>query len=155
MRTYSLDLRERVAAACDEGVFSRPEIAEQFGVCTSWIRRLLQRRRTSGSLAPLPHAGGAPPALNAVRRQRLADLVAADPDATLAELARRLRVPVSVSTLSRVLAHLGLPRKKSASPLMNATGPTSPVSAPTGVPASVRSIRSASSSSMKRARTSR
>lgn len=155
MRTYSLDLRERVAAACDEGVLNRPEIAEQFHVSTSWIRRLLQRRQASGSLAPRPHAGGRAPCLTSARRQRLADLVAADPDATLAELARRLRVPVSQSTLSRVLARLGLPRKKSPSLPTSVTAPMSPASAPPGAPASAPSTRSVSSSLTKRGRTSR
>lgn len=112
MRAYSLDLRQRVAEACDEGSLTRPEIAALLQVGESWIRRLLQRRRATGSLAPQPHAGGAPAALTAKQRQRLADLVAADPDATLAELAQRLRVAVSVPTVWRVLLLLGLPRKK-------------------------------------------
>jgi len=82
MRAYSFDLRQRVAAVCDEGVLSRPEIAELFAVSTAWIRRLLQRRRETSSLAARPHAGGVPPRLNDSQRQRLADLVAAMPDAT-------------------------------------------------------------------------
>jgi transposase len=61
MKTYSSDLRERVIGACDEGHFSRVEIAARFGVSTAWIRRLLQRRRATGSIAPLPHKRGPKP----------------------------------------------------------------------------------------------
>jgi transposase len=61
MKTYSSDLRKRVVKACDEGRFSRVEIADHFGVSTAWIRRLLQRRRTTGSIAPLPSRPGPKP----------------------------------------------------------------------------------------------
>jgi len=55
-----MDLRDRVVAACDMGAWTREEIAEKFDVSTSWIRRLLQRRRELGSYAPLQgrHVGG-------------------------------------------------------------------------------------------------
>jgi transposase len=154
MRAYSLDLRQRVAEACDEGALSRPEIAALFLVSESWIRRLLQRRRATGSLAPQPHAGGRPASLSAAQRQRLAALVAADADATLAELARRLRVSVSVPTIWRALVQLDLPRKKSPSPPPSAIGPTSSNNARPGAGASARSTRAASSSSTRRGRIS-
>jgi len=51
MKTYSKDLRERVVSACDSSDYTRGEIAELFGVSTAWIRRLLQRRRETGSFA--------------------------------------------------------------------------------------------------------
>ncbi len=43
--------RERVVATCDAGQLKRVEIAKQFGVSTSWIRGLLQRRRSTGEQA--------------------------------------------------------------------------------------------------------
>jgi len=57
MAAYSMDLRERVVAACDEGTDTRGEIAERFSVSESWIRRLRQRRREAGSIAPKPRRG--------------------------------------------------------------------------------------------------
>src|SRR6516225_9471380 len=54
MKTYSQDLRERVVKACDKGDHTRVEIAALFGVSTAWVRRLLQRRRETGSAAPRP-----------------------------------------------------------------------------------------------------
>ena len=58
MRPYSMDLRERVAAAVDEGDGSQREIARLFRVSLSFVSRLLKRRRETGDLAPEPHRGG-------------------------------------------------------------------------------------------------
>jgi len=112
MKTYSQDLRERVVRACDQGWGSREQLAELFGVSTAWIRRLLQRRRETGSFAALPHAGGPAPKMDAARRERLAVLVTEQPDATLEELRDRLGAAVHRSTICRALARLGLPLKK-------------------------------------------
>lgn len=110
---YSMDLRERVAAACDEGIDTRAEVAERFSVSESWIRRLLQRRRDSGSLAPKPHRGGHPPAFDVEAAQRLRDAVKATPDATLKELAEATGVACSTSAVDRTLRRLRIPWKKS------------------------------------------
>ena len=112
MRTYSYDLRERVVRACDEGRGTRRQIAALFGVSTAWIRRLLQRRRETGSFAAKPHAGGPPPKMTPGRCDRLAVLVTEQPDATLAELRDRLGAAVHRSTVARALARLDLTVKK-------------------------------------------
>ena len=43
MRVYSMNLRQRVLAACDGGM-STAEAAEAFSVSPAWVRRLKQRR---------------------------------------------------------------------------------------------------------------
>jgi transposase len=110
---YSMDLRIRVAAARDQGMNTRAEIAEQFSVSESWIRRLLQRRRETDSLAPKPHGGGHPPAFDTEAAQRLRDAVKSTPDATLKELAVAAGVDCSISAVDRTLKRLRLPWKKS------------------------------------------
>jgi transposase len=125
MEAYSLDLRQRVLAAVDAGQLRRPQIAALFAVSTSWIRRLVQRRRETGSIAPKPQRHGPLPALTDRQRQRLADLVRRHPDATLAELRRRLGVGVGITTLWRAVAQLGLTLKKSRSGPASRTAPTS------------------------------
>jgi transposase len=124
MEAYSLDLRLRVLAAVDEGEHSRMELAALFRVSTAWIRRLVQRRRETGSIAPLPRRYGPHPKLDAEQRQRLAGFVRADADATLSELQKRLRANVSDSTICRALQQLGLTRKKSLSGPVSRTAPT-------------------------------
>ena len=131
MEAYSMDLRERVVQACDEGVETRPEIAERFGVSTSWIRRLLQRRRETRSIAPLPHAGGVTPVFNTQRLERLRHEVERQPDATLAQLRQRLRVSCCVSTVHNALKALDLTYKK-ASGRPSKIAPTWPSSGVSG-----------------------
>ena len=52
---YSLDPRERVVAACDEGD-TREEAAERFGASVRFVYAMLRLRRQTGSLAPRPHS---------------------------------------------------------------------------------------------------
>ena len=112
MKTYSYDLRERLVRACDAGTHSRQALAQLFGVSTAWIRRLLQRRRQTGSFAAKPRGGARPPKMTAERCGRLLGLVSEQPDATLAELHQRLAAPVHRSTLARALVRLGWTVKK-------------------------------------------
>jgi len=113
-KAYSMDLRERVVAAYDEG---RPpaDIARQFRVSRAWVYRLVQRRRESGSIEPRRERPmGRKPKLKPHHQEQLRQLVEAHPDATLAELRERLSIRVGMTTLWRALRGLGLTLKKSA-----------------------------------------
>lgn len=103
MKTYSMDLRQRVVDACDRGEATRPPIAQRFSVSISWIRELLKRRRETGSIAPKPHGGCRAPAFAGEAAQRLRDAVRVDDDATLAELARAAGVSCVPSAVYRAL----------------------------------------------------
>ena len=50
MKAYSLDLRERVAAACQQPGYTVGAVAAQFSVSVSFVAKLLQRQCRSGSL---------------------------------------------------------------------------------------------------------
>lgn len=112
MRPYSMDLRERVAAAVDHHEGSLRQIARNFHVSLSFLTRLLNRRRQSGSLRPRPHGGGHPPALDHAGQQRLRLEVRKQPDATLQELAERVGVRCSRMAIFRTLRKLKITRKK-------------------------------------------
>jgi transposase len=112
MRPYSMDLRQRIAAAIDHGDGSFRLIARRFRVSLSFLARLLRRRRQFGTLAPKPHGGGHPPALDHAGQERLRELVREHPDATLDELRQQLGVSCSRSALGRALEKLRLTRKK-------------------------------------------
>ena len=124
MAAISMDLRVRVAAACDEGTATRAAVAERFAVSASWVRRLLQRRRETDSLTPKPHGGGQAPAFDEGAAQRLRQAVAATPDATLQELARVSGVACSTSATDRALRRLGITRKKRRSGPRSRSAPT-------------------------------
>jgi transposase len=112
MKTYSMDLRERVVAACDALDGTREQIAARFSVSVSWIRDLLKRRRDTGSIAPKPHGGGRVPALDEAAGARLRAAVKTDEDATLQELATAAGVACGPSVVYRALVRLGITRKK-------------------------------------------
>ena len=113
MKPYSMDLRERVVAACDARDGTREQIAARFSVSVSWIRDLLKRRRDTGSIAPRPHGGGRAPAFDGAAAARLRQAVRADDDATLEELSEAVGVRCCASAVHRALKRLGITRKKS------------------------------------------
>src|SRR6266446_6002380 len=112
MCPYSLDLRERVAAVVDDDEESIRETARIFRVSTSFIVRLFQRRRATGTLEPKPHGGGRTPALGPSDRERLAQLIQEQPDATLKQLKQRGGFTCSLKTLWYALKRQGLTLKK-------------------------------------------
>ena len=115
MKPYSMDLRERVVAACDAREGTREQIAERFGVSDRWIRKLLQRRRETDSIAPLPRNPGRKRALNDRQMQRLGRLIHKRPDATLKELRKSLGVKLSIAALDRAIRALDVTLKKNRS----------------------------------------
>lgn len=50
MKPYSMDLSKRVVDAVDDGKMTKWDISLLFKVSPAWIRRLLQRRRETGSI---------------------------------------------------------------------------------------------------------
>jgi transposase len=118
MKAYSLDLRQRVLKAALGGEHTIAEVAELFGVGTTFVNKMLRLHRTGADLAPRPHGGGQKARLSPTHHKLLRSEVRRRNDATLAELrshlAEHAQVQVSIPTLGRVLQQLGLPRKKSA-----------------------------------------
>jgi transposase len=112
MTPYSQDLRQRILDTVRRGEGTLPQIARRFLVSVSFVARLLQLHRTTGSLAPRPHGGGNPAVLGPEDLERLRELIRQQPDATLEECRRHLGASCSLMTISRALSQLGLPRKK-------------------------------------------
>jgi transposase len=116
MRAYSLDLRERVVAAYEKGDQSIAEVAAQFSVGQTFLKKMLRQKRQSGFLERLPSRAGAKKLLSEAHRRWLSKQVREKPDATLVELQEGLqtsrRMRVSRATVSRELQVLRLPRKK-------------------------------------------
>ncbi len=119
MKAYSLDLRERVVAAYEKGNHTIAEVAAQFSVGETFLKKMLRQKRRTDSLERLPHRAGAKKVLNRTHRLWLAKQIKEQPDATLVELQTSLlgkqKKSVSPATLSRELRQLGLGRKKNRS----------------------------------------
>jgi len=127
-----MDLRDRVVAACDAGLETRVETAEQFDVSTAWIRRLLQRRRETGQYGPRTTKRGRKPVFAGRLRERLEKLVEQQPDATLAELRDRTGVTCTLAAICKTLQRLDYRRKKRRSGPLSKTVLTSNVSVSSG-----------------------
>jgi|SRR6266853_6625039 len=111
MAPYSMDLRKRVARAWDAGL-DADSVAAKYEVSRAWVHRLIQRRRETGSLAPRTQTKFRRRALVEAEEQRLAALITARPDATLAELKDALPTAAALSTLWRAIDRLQLTVKK-------------------------------------------
>ena len=94
--TYSMDFRRAVAKAYDR-CRSSAVVAEQFDCSESWVSRLIQRRRETGSLAPRPMKLPNNNKLNEEDLDQLLSLIRQTPDMTLAELAAALDHKASVT----------------------------------------------------------
>jgi len=111
MAAISMDLRVRIFEARQAGE-TTAEVADRFAVSPAFVRRLLQRHRQTGSLAPSAARRGPAPRL-ADRADDLRRLAAESPGLTPAEYRDRLGVRVSPLTVWRMLRRLGLTFKKS------------------------------------------
>jgi transposase len=112
MTPYSQDLRQRIVDSVVCGDETLAEVADRFLVSISFVTRLLQLYRRTGSVEPRPHGGGNPARLGPEDLERLREFIRQRPDATLEECRRHLGASCSTMTIARALFRLGLPRKK-------------------------------------------
>lgn len=120
-KPYPQELRDRVLGAYDRGMKTK-QIAEVFAVCPAWARRIKQRRRESGETTPRPMGGAT---VIKIQMERLRELVAQQPDATIKELHQRLGIACSESAVGMALKRLGLSFKKRRCMRRSRTGPMS------------------------------
>jgi len=150
MKAYSMDLRKRVLAMCDAG-HGATEVARVFDVSESWVRRLKQRRREDGTIAPRPRGGDRNSKFKGVTLAQLQAFVEEQPDATLEQLRERCRrelgIECSVPAIWRATQKLGLSFKKKRSGRRSRTVPTSPANDGTSESPHASSTPASSSSS--------
>lgn len=108
---YPLEFRYQVAAAYDQ-CGSSIEVAQEHGCSESWVRRLIQTRRATGSLAPKTPDRSDTCKLQEDDLEQLRQLIEQKPDMTLGELAEALGHKASVPTIWRATQALNLPLKK-------------------------------------------
>ena len=113
MRAIPVPLRKRILELYEQGK-STQEIARFAGFCVAAVRRVRQQFRQRGTLEPQTHRCGRKTLLTEERKQRLRALLAAQPDATLAELGTRLDRPFRASTMDLWLRRLGWRFKKNS-----------------------------------------
>jgi transposase len=117
-KSYSLDLRERVADFVGSGG-SRRQAASHFDVSPSFAVKLCSRQQKTGALAPAKQGRPSGSGKLANHRGFLIACVEKRPDITMPELAAVLEaergVTASPASLSRLLCQAGFSYKKNAS----------------------------------------
>ena len=126
MRTFSLDLRERILAAYDNQEGSRADIAHRFRVSLGMVKKLLQQRRHTGDIAPRHRYSGRKPTIVASHRSQLRALLGRKNDLTLKELRVAAGLKCSLQAINVVLGKMGLTYKKRHSAPASKTVLTSP-----------------------------
>lgn len=115
MNPYSLDLRQKILEAYENGEGSQRQLAKRFRVSLAFVQRLLNRYHKEGTIEPRARVNGFPPKLAAYEPE-VREIVAENADSTLAELTKkltqRLGFEFSPSTLHYYLERLKLTRKK-------------------------------------------
>jgi transposase len=114
MNAYPIELRQRVLDAVDNNLGTQQTIADTFSVSAVWIRKLLQRRRETGSIEPLPRTQGRKPAFRGANLQQLNNFVKENPDSTLEEIREHFtdKVNCSIVAIHNALKRLGWRYKK-------------------------------------------
>src|SRR5437762_5928562 len=114
MKAYSVDVREKVLRAVDQG-YPREEIVKLLGVSRATIKRYVKQRRETGTVAPKVIPGRPPKKLGPLQAELVAQLQAHN-DLSLEDQCRLWEqshgVQVSTATMSRAIKRLAWTRKK-------------------------------------------
>ncbi|MBD0390524.1 MAG: transposase [Nostoc sp. C3-bin3] len=115
MKSYSVELREKIVAAHPEKNISIRKVANIFSVSKSLVQKLVKQQKVEGNLQSKRR--GKPQFSHLTNADiELTELVASHPDATLRELcelfADKTGNWVGRSAMCRALQKLGLNRKK-------------------------------------------
>ncbi len=115
MKPYPVNFRQKIIDTYESEPLSQRQLAKRFGVTLSFVQKLLKQYRTTGDITPKVRQEQTPSKLNPEQLEKLAQMVAEKQDATLKELRERieqeLHVQVGLTTVSRMLRKLNLPRK--------------------------------------------
>ena len=114
-KSLSIDLRERLVSAVDDGM-TRRSAAKRFGVAASTAIKWVDQWRQTGNVALRPRGGDRRSERIEVHAEEVLRLVAETPDLTLEELAEHLHeghgLKVDPSTVWRLLDRHGMTFKK-------------------------------------------
>lgn len=117
MKPYSVDFREKIVTAYEQGNTSVRKVAARFDVSKAFVQKMLKQQKLEGHLQPKKQ-GGAMKSELAGHEPQLAAMVEQYPDATLAEYCEHwgetYQQWISISTMCRELKKLQLTRKKNA-----------------------------------------
>lgn len=114
---YSLDLRRKAVLAYEEGEGTQPEIAQQFGIGLRTLKEWIFIKKETGDVQPKEHTHhGQLPIIDDKGLLFIKCLVESKPDIIIADIresyAKKFKVEVAQSMVSRAFQRLNLRRKK-------------------------------------------
>lgn len=119
MKSYSLDLRQKIVESYAAGGITQRQLAAQFRVSTFFVVKVLGLARRGESLSAKTRGSRLKPILNDEMQDFLKEELVRQNDLTLTELSERVSerfgLTVSTPTLCRTLQRMNLRRKKSRS----------------------------------------
>lgn len=119
MKSYSLDLRQKIVESYEAGGITQRQLAAQFRVSTFFVVKVLGLQRRGENLSAKMRGSRLKPILTLEMRDYLRAELARQNDLTLSELRGRVSaqfgLTVSAPTLCRTLQKMNLRRKKSRS----------------------------------------
>lgn len=84
MKAYSIEFREKIVKAYEQGNTSIRKVAARFDISKSFVQKLIEMKKTQGHVKPKQQGGSMKSELDGYETQ-LATLVEKYPDATLRE----------------------------------------------------------------------
>ena len=108
----SIEIRKIIIADYDDGM-SVGSISQAVRVSTSAIYRLLEKRRKTGSIEPSYENSGRQSEVTPEKLTKMEELIAENPDITLAEIKEAMHLSIQKSEISNILRNkLGFRYKK-------------------------------------------
>jgi transposase len=115
---YSIDFREKVILIYEKKRSLR-KTAELLEVSYNFVKDIVKRWKTEGTLEPRPHGGGNPPKIKDIHVPFLKEMIENQNDLTIEEMCllfqQKFNIKVSTSTMCDSLKRLDLTRKKNFS----------------------------------------
>jgi len=116
MKSYSLDLRQKILQRRQQEKISIRKLAEQFRVAKSFVQKILKQHQETGDISPRKRGGSPPKKLNNEQVVTLLEIIEKNNDATLEELAvlleKETTIKVSKTTLWNLSKKLNYSCKK-------------------------------------------
>jgi transposase len=115
MKTYSLDLRQKIVEVYDRGEISQRDLAERFCVSVFFVKKLFRQRRLRGTIAPLAKSGWQKGVMTLEVQDYLVKLCRENNKMKQAEMIDRIEAEFNIrpskSTVCRALKSLKLRKK--------------------------------------------
>ena len=111
-KPLSIDLRERIIDAYDQGSISQQAVAQRFCVSVEFVKKLIRQRLELGDIGPQYRNCGRKPKITEGHRQRMTELIEEQPDLTLEEIGQRLGLSCTIQAIHYVLKDMGITYKK-------------------------------------------